>query len=113
MVKVRTATANGTPERDHAVARRWARHPFRRAAWDPHLLDGLYSRSGTEIESAMAAEFGGLDLGGAACRLAIVQSAGDRAGHGRRAHRPTVSLSGNPAPLPSDNESGYNKRRGE
>jgi hypothetical protein len=52
-------------------------------------------------------------LGGAACRLAIVQSAGDRAGHGRRAHRPTVSLSGNPAPLPSDNESGYNKRRGE
>jgi hypothetical protein len=32
MLKVRTATANGTFERDHAVAERWARRPFRRAA---------------------------------------------------------------------------------
>jgi len=32
MLKVRTATANGTLERDHAVAARWARRPFRRAA---------------------------------------------------------------------------------
>jgi len=32
MLKVRTATANGTLERDHAVAERWARRPFRRAA---------------------------------------------------------------------------------
>ena len=31
MLKVRTATANGTLERDHAVAERWARRPFRRA----------------------------------------------------------------------------------
>ena len=29
MLKVRTATANGTLERDHAVAERWARRPFR------------------------------------------------------------------------------------
>jgi hypothetical protein len=32
MLKVRTATANGTLERDHAAAERWARRPFRRAA---------------------------------------------------------------------------------
>ncbi len=32
MLKVRTAVANGTFERDHAVAKRWARRPFRRAA---------------------------------------------------------------------------------
>ena len=32
MLKVRTATANGTLERDHAVAERWARRPFLRAA---------------------------------------------------------------------------------
>jgi hypothetical protein len=38
-LKVRTATANGTLERDHAVAERWARRPFRRA--DPQVLDGL------------------------------------------------------------------------
>jgi hypothetical protein len=31
MLKVRTATANGTLERDHAVAERWSRRPFRRA----------------------------------------------------------------------------------
>ena len=29
MLKVRTATANGTLERDHAVAERWARRPYR------------------------------------------------------------------------------------
>jgi hypothetical protein len=32
MLKVRTAVANGTFERDHAVAERSARRPFRRAA---------------------------------------------------------------------------------
>ncbi|MGA8907751.1 MAG: ISKra4 family transposase, partial [Acidobacteriaceae bacterium] len=32
MLKVRTATVNGTLERDHAVAERSARRPFRRAA---------------------------------------------------------------------------------
>lgn len=32
MLKVRTAAANGTLERDHAAAERWARRPFRRAA---------------------------------------------------------------------------------
>jgi hypothetical protein len=32
MLKVRTAIANGTLERDYAVAERWARRPFRRAA---------------------------------------------------------------------------------
>jgi hypothetical protein len=32
MLKVRTALANGTLERDYAVAERWARRPFRRAA---------------------------------------------------------------------------------
>ena len=32
ILKVRTATANGTLERDHVVAERWARRPFRRAA---------------------------------------------------------------------------------
>ena len=32
MLKVRIATANGTFDRDHAVAERWARRPFRRAA---------------------------------------------------------------------------------
>jgi hypothetical protein len=32
MLKVRTAVANGTFDRDHAVAERWAKHPFRRAA---------------------------------------------------------------------------------
>ena len=32
MLKVRTAVANGTFERDYAVAERWARRPFRRAA---------------------------------------------------------------------------------
>ena len=35
MLKVRTAVANGTLERDYAVAERWARRPFRRAAWPP------------------------------------------------------------------------------
>jgi hypothetical protein len=33
MLKVRTASANGTLERDHAAAERWARRPFRRAAF--------------------------------------------------------------------------------
>jgi hypothetical protein len=32
MLKVRTAVANGTLERDYAVAEHWARLPFRRAA---------------------------------------------------------------------------------
>jgi hypothetical protein len=32
MLKVRTAVANGTLERDYAVAERWARRPFRPAA---------------------------------------------------------------------------------
>jgi hypothetical protein len=32
MLKVRTAVANGTLERHYAVAERWARRPFRRAA---------------------------------------------------------------------------------
>ena len=32
MLKVRTAVVNGTLDRDHAVAERWARRPFRRAA---------------------------------------------------------------------------------
>jgi hypothetical protein len=32
MLKVRTAVANGTLERDYAVAERWERRPFRRAA---------------------------------------------------------------------------------
>jgi hypothetical protein len=32
MLKVRTAVANGTFERDFAVAERWARRPFRRTA---------------------------------------------------------------------------------
>ena len=32
MLKVRTSIANGTFDRDHAVAERWARRPFRRAA---------------------------------------------------------------------------------
>jgi hypothetical protein len=32
MLKVRTAVVNGMLDRDHAVAERWARRPFRRAA---------------------------------------------------------------------------------
>jgi hypothetical protein len=32
MLKVRTAVVNGSLDRDHAVAERWARRPFRRAA---------------------------------------------------------------------------------
>ena len=32
MLKVRTATANETLERDHAVAERWARRPYWRVA---------------------------------------------------------------------------------
>ena len=32
MLKVRTSAVNGTLDRDHAVAERWARRPFRRAA---------------------------------------------------------------------------------
>ena len=32
MLKVRTATINGTLERDHVAAERWARRPFRHAA---------------------------------------------------------------------------------
>ena len=32
MLKVRTASVNGTLDRDHAIAERWIRHPFRRAA---------------------------------------------------------------------------------
>jgi hypothetical protein len=32
MLKVRTAAVNGTLDRDYAVAERWARRPFRRAA---------------------------------------------------------------------------------
>ena len=32
MLKVRTAVVNGTLDRDHAVAERWVRRPFRRAA---------------------------------------------------------------------------------
>jgi hypothetical protein len=32
MLRVRTAVANGTLERDYAVAERWARRPFRRTA---------------------------------------------------------------------------------
>ncbi len=32
MLKVRTAAANGTLEREHVVAERWARRPFRRVA---------------------------------------------------------------------------------
>jgi hypothetical protein len=32
MLKVRTSAVNGTLDRDYAVAKRWARRPFRRAA---------------------------------------------------------------------------------
>ena len=32
MLKVRTAIVNDTLDRDHAIAERWARRPFRRAA---------------------------------------------------------------------------------
>jgi hypothetical protein len=32
MLKVRTSLANGTFDQDHAVAERWARRPFHRAA---------------------------------------------------------------------------------
>jgi hypothetical protein len=32
MLKVRTSVVNGTFNRDYAVAERWARRPFRRAA---------------------------------------------------------------------------------
>ena len=32
MLKVRTSAVNGTLDRDYAVAERWARRPFRRAA---------------------------------------------------------------------------------
>ena len=32
MLKVRTASVNGTLDRDYAVAERWARRPFRKAA---------------------------------------------------------------------------------
>ncbi len=32
MLKVRTAVANGTLDRDHAIAERWACRPYRRAA---------------------------------------------------------------------------------
>ena len=32
MLKMRTAVVNGMLDRDHAVAERWARRPFRRAA---------------------------------------------------------------------------------
>jgi hypothetical protein len=32
MLTVRTAVVNGTLERDHAIAERWARRPYRRAA---------------------------------------------------------------------------------
>jgi hypothetical protein len=32
MLKVRTAVLNGTLDRDHAVAERWSRRPFQRAA---------------------------------------------------------------------------------
>jgi hypothetical protein len=32
MLKVRTSGVNGTLDRDHAAAERWARRPFRRAA---------------------------------------------------------------------------------
>jgi hypothetical protein len=32
MLKVRTSVVNGTLDRDYAVAERWARRPFRRAA---------------------------------------------------------------------------------
>jgi hypothetical protein len=32
MLKVRTSVTNGTRERDHAIAGRWTRRPFRRAA---------------------------------------------------------------------------------
>lgn len=32
MLKVRTSVVNGTLDRDHAVAERWARRPYRRAA---------------------------------------------------------------------------------
>jgi hypothetical protein len=32
MLKVRTSVVNGSLDRDHAVAERWARRPFRRAA---------------------------------------------------------------------------------
>ena len=32
MLKVRTSVVNGTLDKDHAVAERWARRPYRRAA---------------------------------------------------------------------------------
>jgi hypothetical protein len=32
MLKVRTAVMNNTLDRDYAIAERWARRPFRRAA---------------------------------------------------------------------------------
>jgi hypothetical protein len=35
MLKVRTSVVNGTLDRDYAVAERWARPPFRRAACPP------------------------------------------------------------------------------
>jgi hypothetical protein len=39
MLKVRTTTMNGTLERDHVAAYRWARRTFRLAASVPQILD--------------------------------------------------------------------------
>ena len=41
MLKVRTSVMNGTFNKDHAAAERWARRPFRNAANHPQVLDGL------------------------------------------------------------------------
>jgi hypothetical protein len=40
-LKVRTSVVIGTLGRDHAVAERPARHPFRRAAWRAQVLGGF------------------------------------------------------------------------
>ena len=42
MLKVRTAVVNGTFNKDHTTAERWARRPFRAMPHEsPQVMDGL------------------------------------------------------------------------
>jgi hypothetical protein len=57
MLKVRTAVANGTLEGDYAVAERWARRPFRRAAGPPPFGRSHATKMGRSLVRANSLQF--------------------------------------------------------
>jgi len=51
MLKVRTAVANCTLDRDHVIAERWARRPFHRAACPPRFRTVSHENTAAAVDT--------------------------------------------------------------